>query len=160
MKHLLLFAGLIAVYLVLPFAGDVPGISPAYAQESFAKGRLTVVAAGGGRYPFDVEIAETSVQRAQGLQGRQRLAAGTGMLFDFKKPELTAMWMKNTLVSLDMIFIAADGTITKIARETTPKSLSIIESGGPVLGVLEVPAGTAARLGIKNGDRVEYRIFQ
>jgi len=160
MKYLLLFAGFIAVCFVLPIAGDSPGISPAYAQETFAKGRLTVVAAGGGRYPFDVEIAETSAQRTQGLQGRQRLAAGRGMLFDFKKPELTAMWMKNTLVSLDMIFIAADGTIIKIARETTPKSLSIIESGGPVLGVLEVPAGTAARLGIKNGDRVEHRIFQ
>ena len=119
-----------------------------------------VVTAGGRRFPFDIEIADTPRQRARGLQGRNKLAPGRGMLFDFRKPQLTAMWMKNTFVSLDMIFIAADGTIIKIARQTTPESLSIIESGEPVLGVLEILAGTSDEFGIKKGDRVKHPIFE
>lgn len=160
MKRLLVLACFIAFCSLAPVLGIGPGFSPALAQETFRNERLTVVGGGGGRYPFDVEIAETFRQRAQGLQGRRQLAPGSGMLFNFKNPQLTTMWMKNTFVALDMIFIDAGGTIIKIVRETTPKSLSIIESGGPVLGVLEVRAGTAARLGIKKGDRVEHRIFQ
>ena len=160
MKRLLLLTGFVAVFFLTPVMGVGPGVSSVLAQETFAKERLTVVRAGGGRYSFDVEIAETSRQRTQGLQGRKQLALGAGMLFDFKNPQLVTMWMKNTYVSLDMIFIATDGSIIKIARETLPKSLTIIESGGVVLGVLEVRAGTAGRLGIKKGDRVEHRIFQ
>lgn len=156
----MLFAGLIALWSLFPVVSPGFFFSPVHAQETFTKGRLTVVSANGGSYPFDIEIAETSRQRAQGLQGRKNLAPGTGMLFDFKNPQLIAMWMKNTFVSLDMIFIAADGTIIKIARQTTPQSLSIIESGGPVLGVLEIRAGTAARLGIRKGDRVNHPIFE
>jgi uncharacterized protein len=68
--------------------------------------------------------------------------------------------MKNTPLSLDMIFIAGDGLIVNIARDTTPQSLKVIESAAPVKGVLEVRAGTTARLGIRTGDRVEHEIFQ
>jgi len=160
MKRLFVLAGFVAFLSLTPVMGGGLGFSPVLAQETFAKERLAVVRAGGGRYSFDVEIAETSRQRAQGLQGRKQLALGAGMLFDFKSPQLVTMWMKNTYVSLDMIFIAADGLIIKIARETLPKSLTIIESGRVVLGVLEVRAGTAGQFGIKKGDRVEHRIFQ
>jgi uncharacterized membrane protein (UPF0127 family) len=69
------------------------------------------------------------------------------------------MWMRNTLVSLDMVFINADGTIRAIAENTTPLSLSVIDSRGPVRAVLEVAAGTTARLDITVGDTVKQRIF-
>lgn len=130
------------------------------AQEPFAWDRLAVVTASGARHSFRVEIARTPDQQAQGLQGRKSLAADAGMLFDFGTPRPAAFWMKNTLVSLDMIFIGGGGEIVKIVRDTTPLSLAVIPSDEPVRAVLEVRAGTAARLGIKPGDTVEHRIFQ
>lgn len=135
---------------------------PARAQalEPFEWSEVTVVTAAGGRHSFRVELATTPRQRAQGLQNRRRLAAGAGMLFDFGRLQPVAMWMLNTYVPLDMIFIAGDGRIVSIARDTVPQSLAIIESAGLVRGVLEVRAGTAARLGIKPGDRVAHEMFE
>ena len=130
------------------------------ADESFEWDVADILTGDGKRHRFRVEIVSTPHDLAQGLQGRKRLDPDTGMLFDFGVPLPVYMWMKNTFVALDMIFIAADGRIVTIARATTPESLAIIESAGPVRAVLEVPAGTAARLGIKPGDRVEQRIFQ
>jgi len=95
----------------------------------------------------------------QGLQGRRRLAADAGMLFDFGRPVPVMMWMKDTHVSLDMLFIDAEGRVVNIARGTVPFSLTPIRSAGPVRAVLEVNAGTAARLGIKPGDRVLHPLF-
>lgn len=149
---------LVAVFVLLAWTATASG--PAYAEESFAKGHLTIVSANGGQYRFTVEIASTPEQRAQGLQGRRQLAADAGMLFDFGRIQPVLMWMKNTYLPLDIIFIRNDGRIVNIAPETTPESLAIIESAGLVKAVLEVPAGTAARLGIKAGDRVEHRIFE
>lgn len=126
----------------------------------FATSEATIVTAAGNRYPFRVELASTPDQRAQGLQGRQTLAVDAGMLFDFEASQPVAMWMKDTHVPLDMIFIAADGRIVNIARDTTPRSLKVIESAAPVRGVLEVRAGTTARLGIRPGDRVVHGIFR
>jgi uncharacterized membrane protein (UPF0127 family) len=82
-----------------------------------------------------------------------------GMLFDWKVPRESNMWMRNTVASLDMIFINADGTIRSIAENTVPQSLAIINSHGPVRATLEVAAGTAARLNIRVGDTVRQRIF-
>ena len=82
-----------------------------------------------------------------------------GMLFDFKAPRVIVMWMKDTLIPLDMLFIAADGTIVTIAENTRPLSLAAISSRVPVLGVLEVNAGTVRRLGLRAGDRVVHPIF-
>ena len=81
------------------------------------------------------------------------------MLFDWGRPEPAQMWMKNTLVSLDMIFINNDGTIRSIAENTVPRSLAVIDAGGPVRAALEVNAGTTAKLGIRAGDIVKQRIF-
>ena len=130
------------------------------AAEPFERDVADILTGDGKRHRFRVEIVSTPQDRAQGLQGRKRLDPDTGMLFDLGVPLPVYMWMKNTFVALDMIFIAADGRIVNIARATTPESLAIIESAGPVRAVLEVPAGTAARLGVRPGDRVEYRIFQ
>ena len=121
---------------------------------------LTIATAGGARHPFMVEVARTDAERAQGLMYRRSLAPDRGMLFDFKKVEPVSMWMQNTYVSLDMLFIRPDGTIARVATDAEPLSTRTVPSGEPVLAVLEVPAGTAARLGIKAGDLVEHPLFK
>ena len=120
---------------------------------------LTIVTAS-GRHPFQVEVARDDASRAQGLMYRRSLGPDRGMLFDFKRVEPVAMWMQNTYVSLDMLFIRPDGTVARVAQNTEPLSTRTIPSGEPVLAVLEVVAGTAARLGIKPGDRVEHPLFR
>jgi uncharacterized protein len=120
---------------------------------------LEIVTKSGVR-AFNVELAVTPEQHAVGLMNRRELPRGTGMLFDFGEPQMASFWMKDTYVSLDMLFIAADGTILKIAEDTTPLSLQPIVSPSPVKAVLEVPAGTSRRQGIAPGDRVGHRIFR
>ncbi len=112
-----------------------------------------------GVHTFSVEIAVNDEERAKGLMFRKELPEGLGMLFDFKRDEPVSMWMRNTYVSLDMIFIQRDGRILRIAESTEPMSERIIPSGGPVRAVLEVVAGTARKLGIAPGDRVAHAIF-
>ncbi|CEG08145.1 hypothetical protein BN961_01558 [Afipia felis] len=108
---------------------------------------------------FNVEIARTTEERERGLMYRKELPDGQGMLFDFSPQQEVSMWMKNTYVSLDMIFIRADGRILRIAENTKPLSERIISSGGPVKAVLEVVAGTARKDGIAAGDRVAGPLF-
>src|SRR5215469_10903739 len=107
-----------------------------------------------GVHVFSVELAVTDEERERGLMFRRSVPEFTGMLFDFKRDQEVTMWMKNTYVSLDMIFIQSDGRIRRIAETTETESLKIIPSGGPVRAVLEVAAGTARKLGIEPGDRV------
>ena len=108
---------------------------------------------------FNVEMAESPEEQRIGLMFRKEVPDGEGMLFDFGVSRPVAMWMQNTFVSLDMIFIRADGTIANIAKGTTPFSLQAVESKGYVKAVLEVVAGTADRYGIAPGDKVSHRIF-
>lgn len=113
----------------------------------------------GGVYPFSVEVVDTDASRQKGLMFRKTVPEGTGMLFDFKMDAPVSFWMKNTYVSLDMIFIRNDGTIASIAENTKPMSEDLVPAGTPVRGVLEVVAGTVRKLGIKPGDRVAHRVF-
>jgi uncharacterized protein len=113
-----------------------------------------------GVHVFEVELANTDEQRARGLMFRRELPEGQGMLFDFGREAPVTMWMRNTYISLDMIFIRSDGRILRIAENTVPLSEAIIPSGGPVKAVLEVVAGTARRLGIAPGDQVAHEPFQ
>jgi len=108
---------------------------------------------------FEVEIAATPAEQEKGLMYRRELPEGKGMLFDMGSERPAVFWMKNTYVSLDMIFIRGDGSIARIAERTTPMSEARIYSGAPVRGVLEVVAGTARRYGIAPGDKVAHRIF-
>jgi uncharacterized membrane protein (UPF0127 family) len=108
---------------------------------------------------FSVEMATTEEEKTTGLMYRKELADGKGMLFDFSPEQQVSMWMKNTYISLDMIFIRADGRILRIAENTQPLSTAIISSGGLAKGVLEVIAGTAQKYGIKPGDRVAHPLF-
>ncbi len=118
------------------------------------------IAAKNGRHAFKVEVMRNDAQRAKGLMYRRTMAADHGMLFDFERPAPATMWMKNTDLSLDMVFIRSDGSIARIAADTEPLSTQIISSGEPVLSVLELNAGTAAKLGIRAGDRVEHPLFR
>lgn len=112
-----------------------------------------------GVHVFDVEVMRTPEEKAKGLMFRRELAEGRGMLFDFSPEQPVSMWMKNTFIPLDMIFIRADGSILRIAEHTTPQSEAIIPAGAPVRGVLEVIAGTAKKFGIAPGDRVAHPLF-
>jgi uncharacterized membrane protein (UPF0127 family) len=109
---------------------------------------------------LQVEIADTPAAREYGLMNRRHLAADRGMLFDFKTPQPVAFWMKNTLIPLDMLFIAPDGRIVSIARNATPMSETPIPSQGVILGVLEIRGGRAAEIGAQPGDRVVERMFR
>jgi uncharacterized membrane protein (UPF0127 family) len=108
---------------------------------------------------FAIEFAATEEERATGLMYRRELPEGRGMLFDFSPQREVAMWMKNTYISLDMIFIRADGRIHRIAENTEPESTRLIQSQGPVKAVLEVAAGTTRRLVIAPGDKVGHPLF-
>jgi hypothetical protein len=112
-----------------------------------------------GVHVFSVEMATTEEEKTTGLMYRKELADGKGMLFDFSPEQEVSMWMKNTYISLDMIFIRADGRILRIAQNTEPMSTKIIPSGGLAKGVLEVIAGTAQKYGIEPGDRVGHPLF-
>src|SRR5262245_22482701 len=117
------------------------------------------IATKSGEHIFSVEMATTEEEKQKGLMYRRELADGKGMLFDFSPEQQISMWMKNTYIPLDMIFIRADGRILRIAENTEPESTRIISSGGPARGVLEVPAGTAQKYGIAPGDRVSHPLF-
>lgn len=154
----LAYPGSMRILTLLAFAlgAALFGSLPAVAAEF----QTLEIASRNGVHPFMVEIATTDQERAQGLMYRKELPEGRGMLFDFKRDQEVAMWMKNTYVSLDMIFIRADGRIARIAEHTEPLSTRIVSSGGPVRGVLEVVAGTARKLGIAPGDRVAHAMFE
>jgi uncharacterized protein len=108
---------------------------------------------------FSVELATTEEEKTTGLMYRKELPEGKGMLFDFSPAQEVSMWMKNTYVSLDMIFIRPDGRILRIAEDTEPLSIKIISSRGAAKGVLEVVGGTARKYGIEPGDRVAHPLF-
>ena len=108
---------------------------------------------------FSVEMATTEQEKETGLMYRKELADGKGMLFDFSPEQEVSMWMKNTYIPLDMIFIRADGRILRIAENTEPLSTKIIPSRGLAKGVLEVIGGTAKKYGIEPGDRVAHPLF-
>lgn len=108
---------------------------------------------------FDVWLADSPSRRSQGLMFVERLKPNTGMLFVYEQPQTVSMWMKNTLIPLDMLFISRSGKVTRIARNTTPQSLATISSLGSVVGVLEIGGGESKRLGIQVGDTVLHAAF-
>jgi uncharacterized membrane protein (UPF0127 family) len=147
------------VAVLLAWGGPGGAVAQPAAPVSFAQSTVEIVSAAGPSHTFAVELAVSQEQLEQGLMFRRSLAADAGMLFDFGRVEPVSMWMKNTLIPLDMIFIAADGRIVDIAERTVPGSLAVIAARQPVRAVLEVNGGTAARLGLQAGDRVRHPIF-
>lgn len=135
-------------------------VIPAACSPSESSDRLDIVTANGAHHTFHVELAAKPADRERGLMYRQSIAADAGMLFDFGAEQPVSMWMKNTFIPLDMLFIANDGTIVRIAADTVPQSLDVIPSGRPVRAVLEIKGGEAARQGIAPGARVQYPLFR
>lgn len=137
------------IFLVAPNGADVhaAGLQP------------LEIATRSGVKTFSVEMATTPEEKANGLMYRKHLPNGQGMLFDFSPAQQVSMWMKNTYISLDMIFIGPDGRILRIAENTEPLSTRIISSRGPAKGVLEVIGGSAKKYGIAPGDRVSHPLF-
>jgi len=128
-------------------------------QPELPKEKLVIVTHDGKRHDFNVEMATTYDQQMTGLMFRPVVPPDGGMLFDWGAPRNSQMWMRNTISSLDMLFINADGTVRTIAERTVPQSLANIDSHGPVRATLELAAGTAERLDIRVGDKVLQRIF-
>ena len=116
---------------------------------------LTLVTASGER-KIDIEVARSMDEQARGLMFRTALPDTSGMLFPYDPPRELTMWMKNTYIPLDMVFIRADGVIHRIEVRTEPLSEAVISSGGPMAAVLELAGGAAERLGLKPGDRAIY----
>ena len=136
-----------------------PALAQTGPQPRLPTEKLVIISRDGTRHEFTVEMALSGEQQMTGLMFRPSVAPNEGMLFDWGAPRESAMWMRNTITSLDMVFIAADGRIHRIAERTVPYSLATVSSNGPVRATLELAAGTAERLGLHIGDRVEQRLF-
>ncbi len=138
-------------------------VGPAEAQQglaTFERDSLVLETSEGAELTFEIELAVTSQQQAQGLMFRRSLPADAGMLFIYRPVRQVSMWMKNTLIPLDMLFIAEDGVVVKVVERTVPLSLTSITSGERVRAVLEINGGMASRLGIRPGDRVVHPAFE
>ena len=109
-----------------------------------------------GDHAFNIEVMASDQERALGLMFRRSLPENAGMLFLYDRPQPATMWMKNTLIPLDMVFISADGKVHRIEENAEPFSTTLIPSEGPILGVLELNGGEAAKIGLKRGDKVLY----
>lgn len=128
---------------------------PAAVADDAATVAVTIRSAG-GTHVFRVEMARTPMEQSRGLMYRTELAPDGGMLFPFDPPRPAAFWMKNTYIPLDMIFIGEDSRIARIAANTTPYSLEPVESGVPVIAVLEIAGGRAEASGLAVGDKVHW----
>ncbi len=134
-------------------------LSETAAQPELPKEKLQIIGRDGKVHDFNVEMALSPDEQTVGLMFRPSVPADGGMLFDWHGERRSEMWMKNTIASLDMVFIGGDGKIRAIAENTVPKSLARIDSRLPVRATLELAAGTTARLNIRVGDTVKQRIF-
>ena len=153
MRHV--FA-LVFLLFALPAAA-----SPARAQEAitFDRTELAIITAGGARHVFKVEWAKSEAQKARGLMYRKEMPLDQGMLLNYDPPRPASIWMRNTLIGLDIVFIRADGTIESIFLGAKPHDETSMPSKGDVRAVLEINAGVARLLGIQPGDKVEHPIF-
>jgi hypothetical protein len=123
----------------------------------FAAGTGTLVLkTDSGDHSFNIEVATTNQERALGLMFRRSLPENGGMLFLYDQPQAAAMWMKNTLIPLDMVFISPEGKVHRIESNAEPFSTAVIPSEGDIVGVLELKGGEAGRIGLKRGDKVLY----
>ena len=130
------------------------GPEPTAAQRTLPAVALTITGANGVRHDFSVEVARTPRQQQIGLMFRTAVSDHGGMLFPWPQPMKSSMWMENTLLPLDMVFIRSDGTVDSIAENTVPRSLAVVSSDGVVGSTLELQGGLTAKLGIAVGDRV------
>ncbi len=151
---------LLAAALGLAIAGDParPARAAAEADVTFPLTRGTLVTEK-GRFRLFLEFAATPAQRAHGLMFRRSLPANFGMLFDFGRTGAIAMWMKNTYIPLDMLFLDGRGRVVGLIADAEPLSEKVLSPGVPARAVLELPAGSIARYGVRVGDVLEHQMF-
>jgi uncharacterized membrane protein (UPF0127 family) len=150
---------LLVLLAALPVVARAQFVEPTGPQPELPKEKLVIVTRAGVKHEFSVEMALKPDQQMVGEMFRTSVPADGGMLFDWGVSHESQMWMKNTLVPLDMVFINADGTIRAIAENTVPQSLAVVDSHGPVRATLELQGGLTAKLDIRVGDKVQQRIF-
>src|ERR1700761_4822938 len=143
------------VFALLPVAGLADPTPPPHPLPH----STLVIDTSNGPVKFDVEMANDKQSQEYGLMFRKSLAANAGMLFDFHTTVMTSFWMKNTLIPLDMVFITMDGTVSSVAPDAVPMSLTNISSVEPIRAVLEIGGGRAAQFGIYPGEKVHNAIF-
>ena len=149
---------LLAACLAAPAAARAqPGVNQP--QPRLPTEPMVILTRDGRRLTFTVEMAIQPDQQMIGLMFRPEVNPDEGMLFDWGTPRESSMWMRNTIASLDMVFIAADGRIHRIAERTVPQSLATVSSNGPVRATLELAAGVTERMDIRPGDRVLHPLF-
>ena len=147
---------LLAALLLCPILAGYSAVSVADDDGGFQRSTLEIRTLQ-GRHIFQIRIASSSAQQERGLMFETRLPADEGMLFPQSEPRIVSMWMKNTYIPLDMLFIDARGHIACLLANTKPQSLDILSCPKPVLAVLEIGGGEAAERGIHVGDAVSYR---
>jgi uncharacterized protein len=146
-----------AVTIAVAFAAGTDGRQ---LDRLFPRDSLQIATPDARVHTFKIWIADSDARRARGLMFVRDLAADEGMLFIYPQPQPISMWMKNTYIPLDMVFVDARGRVESVAANTTPESLATVSSKGEVLAVVELRAGTAARLNIRPGARVMHEVFE
>lgn len=156
-----IFRSLLASFFVLMlcFAASPRVLAEAAGAEAGARLEPLDIVTASGSHPFLVEVMRTEAERERGLMFRRSLPEDHGMLFDFQTARLVQMWMRNTFIPLDMIFISRSGAVVGLVENAEPLSERIISSGAPADGVIEVNAGIAAKIGVRIGDRIRHPLF-
>jgi len=149
-------ATIAALFLFAHIAMAIAGAASLRAE--MRKDVLKLITAS-GTHAFQIEVAETAAEKSRGLMFRRTLAADAGMLFPYTPPQEATMWMRNTYISLDMVFIRKDGIVHRVEANTEPFSEAVIASNGDVAAVLELKAGTARHIQLKAGDKVLHKLF-
>lgn len=133
--------------------------SAAYSQSQKLESEGVEITTKRGKFAFEIEIADQPEERTIGLMNRDELDPRGGMLFVFDRPQIIQMWMKNTLISLDMIFVDVRGVVVNVAERTVPHSLAVISSGQKASYVLELAGGMASFIGLQSGDTLKHKLF-
>jgi len=148
-----------ALVVLFALAAAVPAAARAQEPVAFDRTELAIVTAGGGRHVFKADWAKSWPQKARGLMFRKEMPLDHGMLLDYDPPSEASIWMRNTFIPLDLVYIRADSVIESIYLGAKPHDETARPSKGPVRAVLELNAGVTRLLGIRPGDRVEHPIF-
>ena len=152
--------GALLALLVLPLAlVAAPQSDAEQLDKLFERSTLQIATSDAGLHTLRIWIADTNSRRERGLMFVRQLDVDAGMLFVYDSPQSISMWMKNTKIPLDMLFVAANGRVMRVVEHTEPESLKTIDSGSDVIGVVELNAGIAAKLHIKAGARVIHPAF-
>lgn len=157
-------SAVLAMFLMAsPVGAQSPIIAPApqiIQAEPFIHDEIVIESQSGPSHIFKIELALTPRQQAKGMMGRTFMQDDTGMLFVFNSIAIRSFWMKNTLIPLDMIFVARDGTINQVHDSAVPHNLTPVKSDAPAYAVLELRGGVSAELGIKKGDKINHAFFK